>query len=322
MTSLLDFGMNWIQAIQSLSPALDIPMQFFTFLGKVEFYMLFVTFIYWLIDTRLGVRVFILLLTTDMIAMGVKQFFRQPRPYWLGGVKQLSVEPSYGLPSSHASDSLATWGYLAYRLRKRWMWVLALLLILLISFSRLYLAVHFPQDILVGWGIGFLVLWVFIKTEVRISASLNALPLKLQLGTGFLLSLVFVAVGLLVKALISGTSDPESWAHFALDARSLSHYFSLSGSFCGSFCGYFLMKRYLPFQVPEKDVLKAAAFLLGIVGVIFVLYGLDALFALLAADESLLGYLLRYIRYTSVALWAMVGAPWVFVRLGWSTLKR
>jgi len=322
MTSLLDFGINMIQAIQSLSPALDIPMRFFTFLGTVEFYLLFFTLIYWLIDTRLGIRAFILLLTADMISMGLKQLFRQPRPYWLGEVKQFSAEPSYGLPSSHASDSSAVWGYLAYRVRKRWVWVLVLVLLLLIGISRLYLGVHFPQDILVGWGIGFLVLLVFIKTEARLSASLNALPLRLQVGTGLLLSLVFIAVGLLVKALISGTSDPETWAHFALDARSLSHYFSLSGSFCGSFCGYFLMKRYVPFQVPEKDILKFAAYLLGTASVMVVLYGLDALFALLAVDESVLGYLLRYIRYTLATLWALFGAPWVFVRLGWSTLKR
>jgi hypothetical protein len=39
------------------------------------------------------------------------------------------------------------------------------------------------------------------------------------------------------------------------------------------------------------------------------------LFTLLAPDASLVGYVLRYIRYTSVAFWAMFGAPWVFLKL-------
>lgn len=31
-------------------------------------------------------------------------------------------------------------------------------------------------------------------------------------------------------------------------------------------------------------------------------------------DETILGYLLRYIRYAAVALWATFGAPWLFLR--------
>lgn len=322
MDAWIEFGINFIGSIQALSPALDIPMHFFTFLGKVEFYMLFFTFIYWIIDAKLGIRVFILLLTTDFMSMGFKQLFHQPRPYWVGGVKQLASESTYGLPSSHASDSLVTWGYLAYWVRKRWMWILSLTLFLLISFSRLYLGVHFPQDILVGWGIGFVVLFVFVKSESRISELINAAPFWIQVGSGFVLSLVFIGLGVVISALIVDSLDPQNWAHFAVDARSLSHYFTLSGAFFGSFSGYFLMKHYVPFRTPEKDLHKAVAYLIGIAGVLVALYGLDALFSLLAAGESVLGYILRYIRYGSGTLWAMFGAPWVFIKIGLSTPKR
>lgn len=45
------------------------------------------------------------------------------------------------------------------------------------------------------------------------------------------------------------------------------------------------------------------------------MYGLDILFSLVAADESVFGYLLRYIRYAATTFWVMYGAPWVFLRL-------
>jgi hypothetical protein len=54
---------------------------------------------------------------------------------------------------------------------------------------------------------------------------------------------------------------------------------------------------------------------LGIVGVLIAMYGLDVLFGLFASDESVLGYVLRYIRYGTVTFWVMFGAPWVFLKL-------
>ena len=43
--------------------------------------------------------------------------------------------------------------------------------------------------------------------------------------------------------------------------------------------------------------------------------GLDVLFGMIAADETVLGIILRYIRYGMVSLWGIFGAPWVFLKL-------
>jgi hypothetical protein len=60
---------------------------------------------------------------------------------------------------------------------------------------------------------------------------------------------------------------------------------------------------------------KAARFLIGIMGVVLLYLGLDILFAAIAADESVVGLLLRYIRYAAVSLWGIFCAPWLFLRL-------
>lgn len=59
-----------------------------------------------------------MLIFIDTAAMAFKLLFHQSRPYWLGGVKPLAEETSYGIPSTHASDSLAVGGYLAYSVKK------------------------------------------------------------------------------------------------------------------------------------------------------------------------------------------------------------
>jgi len=315
MNALQEFGIALIRTLQTLSPALDIPMNIFTFLGKIEFYMLFITFLYWIVDTQLGFRVFMILLSTDIIGTGFKQLFRQPRPYWIGDVKGMGVETSYGIPSTHASDSLSVWSYLAYKLKKRWLWITAVVLILLISFSRLYLGVHFPHDVVFGWVIGLTVLYLFIKSEQKVADWINARTTSFQVGFAFVISLLFVVVGLLVKVLIAGSSDAEAWSHYATEARSLSSYFTLAGAFFGAGSGYSLMKQRALFQTTGSGLQKGIRYLVGILGVFIILYGLDPLFGLIAADETVLGYILRYIRYGATTFWVMYGAPWIFLKL-------
>ena len=191
MEALQELGIQIIQAIQVLMPTLDTLMEFFTFLGKIEFYMLFVTFLYWIVDPSLGFRVLMVLLSTDIVTNTFKQLLHQPRPYWLGDVQHLpgSEETSYGIPSSHASDSLAVWGYIAYQVRNRWMWITSIGMILLISFSRLYLGVHFPHDLIAGWLIGLIVLLLFIKFENQVATYLKAQSQTYQIGFGFMISI-------------------------------------------------------------------------------------------------------------------------------------
>ena len=118
MEELQQFGISLIGAFQNFSPSLDVFMRFFTFLGRIEFYLLIIPLIYWTIDRRLGIRALLALILTDVLGMAFKLLFHQPRPYWIGEVKQMAEESSYGIPSTHASDSLAVGGYLAYRAKK------------------------------------------------------------------------------------------------------------------------------------------------------------------------------------------------------------
>lgn len=81
-------------------------------------------------------------------------------------------ETSFSFPSGHATASVAVLGGLAFifvgkiesKLVRLLFYTLLLTIIVLISFSRLYLGVHYPSDIVAGWVVGSL--WVFLVTKI------------------------------------------------------------------------------------------------------------------------------------------------------------
>lgn len=96
--------------------------------------------------------------STYIIRIGLKTYFAIPRPHlWV----PLVTETGFSFPSGHALGAatfypLFAWivlGSLSARV-SFWM-ALAITLTLLIGIGRLYLGVHWPVDVLAGWGIGF-----------------------------------------------------------------------------------------------------------------------------------------------------------------------
>lgn len=64
----------------------------------------------------------------------------------------------HSFPSGHACSSFATAGSLMWSMGKRWnaIRIPALALAILIAFSRIYVGVHYPTDVLTGATVGLL----------------------------------------------------------------------------------------------------------------------------------------------------------------------
>ncbi|WP_373527485.1 phosphatase PAP2 family protein [Nostoc sp.] len=97
---------------------------------------------------------------------GLKLFFSKPRPeLW----HRLISEKSFSFPSGHALGSMVLYGFIAYELAIRYphfakiIYSLTVILIAVIGISRLYLGVHWPTDIIAGYGVGFLWLMICIS---------------------------------------------------------------------------------------------------------------------------------------------------------------
>ncbi|BCL39129.1 hypothetical protein NSMS1_55760 [Nostoc sp. MS1] len=113
---------------------------------------------------REDAKIFVLVCWGALILnTGLKLFFSKPRPeLW----HQLISEKSFSFPSGHALGSMVLYGFIAYELATAYSHVakviysFTVILIAAIGLSRLYLGVHWPTDIIAGYGVGFL--WLMI----------------------------------------------------------------------------------------------------------------------------------------------------------------
>jgi hypothetical protein len=126
--------------------------------------------------------------------------------------------------------------------------------------------------------------------------------------------LAILLLTVLISFLIAGESDPASWSQYTTEARSIAHSFTLAGALFGAITGYALMRQKAGFRPAVGSIKRGFSYALGIIILLLIYEGLDVAFAAIAADETVLGYLLRYIRYSLATLWVTFGAPWVFLK--------
>lgn len=316
MDILVQSGIDWVVAIQSLGSALELPMLFFTALGNENFFFLVLPLLYWSVDTGLGLRIAFILAASNYLNTVIKLLFAAPRPYWVSAqVKPFLHEDSFGIPSGHAQNSAAFTGIMAAWIRKPWAWVLALLLTFIIGFSRVYLGVHFVHDVVVGWGIGYLLLFLFMRFWEPVVAWLRTKTLTQQIGLAFVVSLLLITIGTLTTARLAGYVFPEEWAENARragplpDPVSLEDTFTAAGSFFGLAAGGAWIVARGGFQTAGPLGQRALRYPIGLVGILLLWFGLGQLFP---DGETVLPLLLRFLRYSLVGFWITGGAPWLF----------
>lgn len=104
-----------------------------------------------------------LLVMNFLIDTLVKDLVKRPRP----DISPLFIDHSYSFPSGHSMSAFVfytTISYLVFHFTRSKKWTIlasvgSVVLILLIGFSRVYLGVHYPSDVLAGFIGGF---WLFV----------------------------------------------------------------------------------------------------------------------------------------------------------------
>jgi hypothetical protein len=266
------------------------------------------------VDKRLGRQLGYIFLLSAFVNNSAKNFFRLPRPFWLEPSVQLSEAEGYGLPSGHVQNSTAVFFLLAGWLRRSWVWLLVSLWITLLGFSRLYLGVHFLQDLIAGLLFGLVVLGFFLVWQHYFAASFNRQILGRRLFILVSVPVVLAAIYVGVMLLLGSPNVDVPWASFipAAEMNAREDVTSTGAGLLGFGIGIVLESSRIRFRADGALWRRIVRYLLGILVAIGIWAGLREVFP---AEPEWIALPLRFLRYLLLLLWVTYFAPWFFVKL-------
>lgn len=300
----MEFQLDILMYLQSIrNELLTSIFTFFTICTEVPVITVLTGILYWCINKKAGQRTLFALCGSLNINAGVKNFVKMARPIGTEGLDSLRVETAtgYSFPSGHTQTATTFWTSMIYLFRKSWIYIVGLFMILGAGISRLYLGVHWPIDVIVGWVFGIALSILFIKLFDYIDDSKN----------------YYILVGLM---LIFGIFT------YFIGGEDL---YKMFGLYTGFALGYMVEDTYINFSTENerrrknifaktpsrneglgKKILRFIVGIISLLAVYLLLNYMEDILIVGKAEEII--NIIKYLKYTFVVFWGMAGAPALF----------
>ena len=282
-------------------PGLNELMLAVTELGGEMPFLIIALVVFWCVDKRRGYYVLSVGFLGTLTNQFMKLWFRVPRPWVLDPnftilEQAREAAAGYSFPSGHTQNAVGTFGALAITTKTRWIKVLSVVLAVLVPFSRMYVGVHTPADVLVAaaMAVAFLMLLrpvIFRKDEGNVLRLLTVLTL---LSAAFLCFVEF-------------WNFPADIDHHNLQS-GIKNAYTLIGSLVGLVIVYFVDNKYIRFETSAiwwVQILKVA---LGFLAVLAVKSGLKTPIEMICGGHMIA----RAIRYFLIVIMAGIIWPLTF----------
>ncbi len=291
--------MEFLYLLRDIStPILDKIFLAITFLGDETFFIVIGLFVFWCVDKYEGYFVLSVGFIGTIINQFLKIICRVPRPW----VKDPSFMPAEGaktgatgfsFPSGHTQSSVGSFGAIAVFAKKRAVRIAAITLCILVPFSRMYLGVHTPADVLVSFAIALAL--IFSLRPIIKRARTNGAYMWGLIGFMVLLALSYLAY---MEFFCKEGLDPINYAHAYENA------YTLAGCVFGIVVVYFVDSRYLKFETAAPLLAQVLKLCFGIAVVFAVKEGLKIPLSYIIPHEGAA----RMVRYFLLVVAA--GAVW------------
>jgi membrane-associated phospholipid phosphatase len=318
MDQLYQLSLNLTIWLQENYPQFLSLMRLISLTGEEQFYLVILPAFYWAINKHLGRQLGYLFLFSVAVNNILKNTFRQPRPFWLDPSVQQAEAEGYGITSGHVQNATAVLFLLASWVKRGWVWLPAALYVFLMAVSRVYLGVHFIQDVFFGFWVGLLLLVIFLVLRNRFIAGFNKRILGKRLLGMIALPVILASTYVAVLLLLGPPDMTVPWSAY-IPAAELNGYEDIVSGVAGLLgfgIGIVLESSRIRFRSDGPVWQRIARYLLGIAVAIAIWGGLRAAFPF---ELAWIALPFRFLRYFLLLFWVTYLAPWVFVKLRLAT---
>ena len=301
--------MEFLYLLEKLRvPGLNEFMVAITEFGSETAFLAVALILFWCVDKRQGYYIMSVGFVGTIANQFLKLLCRIPRPWVLDEnftILEQAREGAtgYSFPSGHTQNSVGTFGGVAYTTKNKVVRWICIALAILVPFSRMYVGVHTPKDVLVAAAMALVLIFIIKPLVYR------------EDGKGMkLLIPVMIAISLAFLAYVEFGSFPAD-----MDATNLEHgyqnAYTLLGALLGVSVVYVVDEKKLHFQVEAGLLGQILKVVLGLVIVLLVKSGLKAPLNALCGGH-MIARAIRYFLIVIVAgiIWPLT-FPW-FAKLG------
>ena len=235
--------MDFLRFLEGLrTPLGDAFFSLLTHLGEETPFILVALTVYWCVNKRQGIYLICVGFLGRVVNQFLKLLFRVPRPWVLDEGFSIvesarSQATGYSFPSGHTQSSVGVFGSLAYIADRRWWRLVCILLCVLVPFSRMYLGVHTPKDVLVSVVLALAMVFALPPLMERLSRKKHGMHIFFAALTA-----------LTVFALVFFRFYPYGGElDAAMRSSAVNNGAKLVGCFAGVWLGWMVEERYVNF---------------------------------------------------------------------------
>ena len=285
--------LRYLEAIRM--PVLNEFMLAITHLGEETAFLVLALIVFWCVDKRRGYLLMSVGFLGTMANQFMKLWFRVPRPWVLDPEFTIleqarEAAAGYSFPSGHTTSAVGTFGSLAATSRQKRSAVIYTVLAVLVGFSRMYIGVHTPADVIVG-ALTSLVLIVLLRKVPWKGRAMN------------ILVIVMMAASLGLLAFVQCYPFPADVDAHNLES-GLKNAYTMVGSVAGVGFVYMMEKKYVNFSTEAVWWAQILKVVIGFGLVLAVKEGLRSPLDALFGDP----YPARLVRYFLIVL--VAGLLW------------
>ena len=207
--------------------------------------------VFWCVDKKWGYRFITTWGVGEVVNGLIKLTVCAYRPW----IRSDLIEPAgdskvaatgYSFPSGHTMAATVTYGtaFVWQKGKRRWLAVLCGILILLTGFSRNFLGVHTPQDVLVGFCESAIIIYIVGAVQKKLDGNEKLADCLTLAGVlAVIVSLAYIMLKRYPMDYVDGQLlvDPQ---------RMMNDTFKACGAFLGLLCGSCIDRHYLHYEIP------------------------------------------------------------------------